>query len=773
MNTRTTIILLVVAIALGAGMLMLFNQEQKEAQQPVAAAAGKAKDLFEPKPASLVSLRVEQADRPTRLFEQRKDDWVIVGPVKARAERGAVDNDARAVADLQYILKYEPGAADVPSDELTGLKQPGMVLAIKDKDGGSHTVRVGNVRPMSEDETYITKDNDPAVYVVKVNLQTKFARPLREYREKRVADIPFNEVTRVLVAGAQNYEIVKAGEDWVLEQPVRSRTDRVKVEALLQAACNVYTENYVADDEKNLRIYGLTQPQLQVAITTEKKPPATQPASTQSAESQPAATQPEVEVKTTTLLVGAKAGNQYFAKLAGETSVFQITDTVFKAISVPLVDIRDKSIAQVEQHKVKGIDLTVNGQSVILAKVNDRWQMAGALVGPVESSAVADLLKAITQTKATAFEDDPKPELTQYGFENPRARIRIVNEGKVDPVEILVGANTASGEMTFVRNASDGTIAVLKKIEADALVVEPSTMLERSVFSFNRDDAEKIEITQAGRTSTLVRHGGTWRMIEPADADADREAVSAILADLSALRARKVVAVSQDEKYGLSSPPVTVRVTTKDRTAASQPVQASVTADTTQPAATQPAVAPPAEKVYTLLVSHKESGAYARLAEGTWVYEIDPVVNTHLTAELHDRAVIKVDAEQAATIKVPTDGGQTLEFVKKADKWTYMADPFVQIDPAKVKEWLGLVSGTRAERFVAYNTQDTAGFGLDKPLYEVEVTQASGMTVKLIVAKPTESGNYVATVAGTTMVFELPAGAVAQLQKPLTFFKGQ
>jgi hypothetical protein len=775
MNTRTTIILLVVAIALGAGMLMLFNQEQKDAQQPVAAAAGQAKDLFEPKPASLVQLRVEQTDRPTRLFELRQDEWVIVEPVKARAARDVIEGDARAIADLQYIQKYEPGAAEMPSDNLTGLKKPELVLTIKDKDGAAHTVRVGNVRPMSEDETYITKDNDPAVYVVKVNLLGKFVGPLGEYRERRVANIPFNEVARVQVAGAQNYELVKAGEDWILEQPVRGRTDRAKVDALLQAACNVYTENYVADDDTNLRIFGLAQPQLQIAITTEKKQPATQAASTQSADSQPAATQP-AEIKTTTLLVGAKANNQYFAKLADETSVFQISDAIFKAISVPLLDIRDKSIAQVDQFKVKGLDLTVNGQSVMLAKANDRWQMAGAFVGPAESAAVSDLVKAISEAKATAFEDDPKPQLTEYGFENPRARIRIVSEGEVDPVEILVGANTPSGEMTFVRNASNGTIAVLKKTEADALVIEPSAMLERSVFSFSRENAEKIEIAQEGRTTTLVRHGDTWRMIEPADADADREAVNAILSDLSALRAQRVVAVSQDEKYGLANPPLTVKVTVKDSAAASQPavVQASVTGDATatQPAATQPTATQPAEKVHTLLVSHNPTGTYARLAEGTWIYEIDPVVNSHLTAELHDRAVLKIDPEQAASIKVPTDGGEALEFTKKGDKWTYTADPFVQIDAAKVKEWLGLLNGTRADRFVAYNMQNPADFGLDKPLYEVEVTQASGQTMKLLVARPTESGKHVATVAGTTTAFELPAGSVMQLQKPLAFFKG-
>jgi hypothetical protein len=786
MNTRTTIILLVVAIALGASMLLLFNQEQKAAQEPVAVKP-KAQDLFDPKPAAIVQVRVEQPDHPARLFEKRDDDWFLAEPIKAKAQKTSIEDDARSLGDLQYIQKYEPGAAGMPGDDLTGLKQPGLVLSIRDKDGAAHTLRVGNVRPMTQDETYVSKDNDPALYVVKQNLPAKFARPLKDYRERRVVDITFNEITRATAAGTQNYEIVKSDDNWVLERPVRGRTDKGKVEGLLQAAANLYAEEFVADDDANLRIYGLTQPQLTLSIVTEKKPPASQPASTEPAASQPAATQP-AEVKTTTILVGGKSGSQYFAKLADQPGVFQIPESTFKNLNVPLLDLRDKAIAQIDAAKVKGLEVTVNGQSAVLARQNGRWQMAGAFVGPAETSVIDDLLKAIGQTKVAAFEDQPRPELTQYGFENPRARIRIVSEGKVDPVEILVGGNTPSGEMVFVRNVAEGGIAVLKKTDADALVVEPSAMLERSVFSFNRDDVRKIERTCDGRADVLVRQGDAWQMTEPIQAAADHDAVNAILADLSTLRARKVVAVSQDEKYGLTEPQVIVKVHLKEPVAASQPATrpAATQAAQTQAAGTQPIATQSAatqavaaassqstEKVYTLVVSRKGADVYARMGDGTWVYQLDPVVNTHLTAELHDRTVAKFEADQAASIKVPTDTGQTLEFVKKGDKWTYLTDPFFQVDDKKIKEWLGLLSGTRAERYVAYNMQNAADYGLATPLFETEITLANGKATKLIVAKPTESGKYVATVVGTTAAFELPAASVKQLQKPLSFFKGQ
>ena len=58
MNTRTTIILLIVALGLGGGVLFMLNQEEKAARQDVPAAAS-VKDLFSPKPGEVV----QTADR--------------------------------------------------------------------------------------------------------------------------------------------------------------------------------------------------------------------------------------------------------------------------------------------------------------------------------------------------------------------------------------------------------------------------------------------------------------------------------------------------------------------------------------------------------------------------------------------------------------------------------------------------------------------------------------------------------------------------------------
>lgn len=763
MNTRTTIILLIVALALGGGVLFMLNQEQKAAERETTSAAI-SKDLFSPKPADAVQLRIEQADTAPLAMELRNDDWFLTEPIKAPAKKYAVTDQIRYASDLQYVQKYEHGSADMPADDLTGLKTPNMVIILKEKDGKTRSLKIGNLRPLGS-ETYVAIDNDPAVYVVKLNLLQRFGRALKEYRESRVTQLVSTDATRISVQGLQNHEFVKADAKWVLDKPVHSRADQTKVQDLVRAVTDLSTDNFVADNPTNLRIYGLAQPQLKLTVTTEKMPPASQPAGTQPA-TQPAATQP-VETKTATLLVGAKSGSQYFAMIEGEPSVFQIPEATFKNLNVALTDLRDKAVAGVEAEKVDTLDVESAGRTVRLARnVNHHWLMTGAYTGKADLSAVDDLLKAITKAQAAAFEDDPK-QLTSYGFEKPRARVQLTASGQVAPVELLIGANTPSGEMTFVKNLGEGTVAVLKKSDAEAMIVEPNTLLDRSITTFSADDIQKMEITRNNSKSALVRgEDRNWRLAEPVAAPADKDAIQAIVADLSNLRARKVVAAGDGADYGLNEPTAAITVYVQDRSAAGKPAS-------TQAAESQPAQ--PTEKAHTLLVARnaKDGQVYARLEDREWIYQLDPVVHVHLGAELHDRTMLSFDAEQVAAIKVPGDKDETLEFSKQDGKWTYLADPYLQIDPAKVKEYLTLLHDARAERFIAYNVCSDADYGLDQPLCQAEITLDSGKALKMIIAKATDTGKFVATVAGTTAVVELPAGLVQQLRKSLAFFKGQ
>ncbi len=504
MNTRTTIILLIVVLALGGGVLMMLSQDEKAAQKPTAALAT-AQDLFSPKP-QIVKLQIERPDGSPQAIELRKDQWFLTKPVTALAQQPPIKDELKKICDLQYVQKYEPGAVDTPGDDVTGLKSPNIVLTIQGADGASHTLKIGKLRPLGR-ATYVAMDSDPAVYVVKKNLLQDLATPLTDYRDRFVNNVKYADNTRIRVQGLHNYEVVRLNKKWYVEKPVHARVDMSRFYDVLRTVTRVYAEDFVTDTPANLRIYGLDKPRMTITMSTQ-----TVPASASA--SQPAASQPVIH--SVTLLIGAKAGDKYFAKLADDPTVFQISEENYKNMDASLMDVREKTLAAIDSDKIEMLEVDTPGKTARLTpNGRDQWVMTGTYKGKAELLAVNDLIKAITHTFAAGFEDEPNP-LTPYGFDKPRARIEIVQQGQTTPAELIVGADTPSGEMTYIKTTADNTIAVVKKTDAEALMADPGTLVDRSVTTFAGNDIRKMEITRNGHKSVLARgDDNTWRLTEP------------------------------------------------------------------------------------------------------------------------------------------------------------------------------------------------------------------------------------------------------------------
>ncbi len=131
------------------------------------------------------------------------------------------------------------------------------------------------------------------------------------------------------------------------------------------------------------------------------------------------------------------------------------------------------------------------------------------------------------------------------------------------------------------------------------------------------------------------------------------------------------------------------------------------------------------------------------MADGDRVYQIDPVVETHLNAELRDRRIVQFEQDKVAAVKVPGQDGKTMEFNRQGDKWVYMTDPYVQIDPAKVKQYLTSLRDAKAVKVIADNAGNLADYGLNKPLCRAQITLDNGKTLDVAIAKgPTPASTW-------------------------------
>lgn len=761
MNPKTTIGLVAALLVAVIGVWWATSSDEDagpkktdDARQP----------LFDPPLAAPVRFEVQTGDKTPFVFELVDDKWRMTAPLSGPSQHGIVRGDVLRIKDLETDKAYPKDDPDRPDTSITSLDKPRQTLKLTDKDGNAHVVRFGAEKAFSR-LVYLQKDDDETVYLVAANVFTQMKKDMSDYRGKRVTEFNQTDATRVEVAGRRGFTLVKIDNSWVLDAPVKARAAQAKANSVLSGLANMNVQNFVEDDAKNLRIYGLHEPRYVVTVNVEKKTPKP-PTTTAGAEGP---TQPEFDVESRTIRVafGETAENRVFARLPDESGgvVFQVAESVLKQVVPELIDLRDKRVTEIATAKAVKVTVTRGARSVTLAKNDGKWQIAASppqQPQDAEFAAVDDLLKAVRELKATGFEETARPA---FGLDTPRATIELTAEGLLEPVRLAVGLETPSKTGVYIRNGRDGLISVVPSSSVEALLVSPQSFRSRDLLRIDRARVSRIEITRGDTTCTVARQDGVWRFAAPIEGSATFVAVDAILADLVGLRGRRVVGGPADAaRFGLDRPAI----------------RASITVDPPpQPATTQPEsqpVDPPAEPptIHTLLVTkHTDDKVYAMVEGGPTICEVDAKVFDDLDAELFSTKILSVEPSQAT--RLAFGGPAPFEFNKTGDKWSLKDEASFQTDVSKITTVLNTLRDLLATRFVRYKDAKVESFGLDSPATVVTV-QGGGddpITLSISGRGPAAGGRYASVSTAADRVFVIKSEDADKLVMTVTdFHKG-
>lgn len=655
MNTKTTLILAVVALVVGGYVFWdLVGAEEAKKTEEVA-----ARQLFDPKPAGIDRVQLV-SDDGTFTFRKEDNDWRMVEPIDAGANTFEVNAIVDKAADVKWSRAYDKDAKDRPSPAVSGLEKPSATVRLYKGDKLEAELLVGKRLPTGKG-TYVARGSDGKVYEAQTDLTSAFDKRLEALRDKRVLKFELKDVRRVKVEGLKTFELAKAGEDWIVEAPGRSRADKDRSERVIRPLTNLNVQEWKDDKPSNLRIYGLDRPRLRVAVETTRQVPAKFKPGDAGA-TRPADTQPSTEEKTLVLLVGGAADeSNYFAKLENSPAVFTLPQYTVNELSPQLSELRDKALTKIDSpSNVTRIEAQIEDGSYALTRSDkDEWTLASGATA--DGSAVDELLRTIQNMRAADFADPTDP-LAQFNWDKPRAKVTLTRKGELAPVTLLVGPNSASGKMVYVRNAAEEVVAVVREEEAAQLLSPPAAYQDRSVMRFQQDRANKIEVTRKEGPKVLLEKAGTqWSLAQPVQAKADADAVRNILQDLSSLRAKRVVDAGKKEKYGLDAPEVQLAVWVQPLTA---DPNTKVAGQATQPAATQPASTRPASTQPAGKPTLEELLAYQKTL---------PNANPLATKMLED--LIAKEKAEAATKPAEATTRPSLEEYLKAQKANPNANP--------------------------------------------------------------------------------------------------
>jgi hypothetical protein len=612
MNIKTTLVLFVLFLAVAACLVFVVKPWEERSTAVVEQPKTTAKALFDPKPADVdrveVSLRGNEA---RRVFKKEADGWTMLVPTTCPAMDGLISSDfIDKVGNLKYLKEYKVGDKLRPDDAVTRLNDPAATVKLMKGDKVLAELMLGNhlgtgkghyIKRSGSDSIYESQESQP-----QESLDKAFDKKASTYRNKTILNIKLDDVKEILATGLSTYKLVKNGPNWLIEQPDRGRADKSAVEMnVANPLVRLSVNDFIDDAPAGGKAYGLDQPRMTLTVkSTRTVQPKAKPGDPNT---KPADTQPSTEEVENTLLVGGATGdNNYYARLKSAPWVFTISSSMVDNFGKKVSELRDKTLAKVENAAVvKIVSQTPEGE-MTLVKQQGKWSFADGTVS--DATAVTDLITALADLKAVEFVDVGKLSLAPPDWSKPRAKVTVTQEGEANPAVVLVGPASASGKMVYVKNAAEDAVAVVREDQVNQLLAGPVAYTDRQVMDFPRERAAKLEIVRTGdEPVTLKQEKNVWSMIAPVPAAVEAEAVRNLIQDIATLRAKRVVGKDK-AAFGLNTPAVSLAVTVEPLTA-----NPNVKVASSAPATTQPGKKPSLQDLldYTLALPKEKQNPLA------------------------------------------------------------------------------------------------------------------------------------------------------------------
>jgi hypothetical protein len=446
MIKKTTLIVLLCAVALGAGVYY-FDWKKGSEKKPDSDAS---KPAFSLQASDIVSFTVshpaQSADMPMR-FEKHDGDWRIVQPVATEADQptaaGIVDQLAGA-----RVAQTEPGSAD--RRKAFGLDPPQISIDFELASGQKHSVQLGN-QDFTMEYVYAVVDKGQSVSLLPQLLSTSAGKSLDDMRDRSVLHLSTDQATAIdLKNSAGSLAMAKDKDQWKFVNPAGALAGRDAVDSLLQAVSNAKMLSVASETPDKLAQYGLANPALTLTVTGSRG-------------------------AKDTLIVGKKDGSAYFARDPSRPTIFRIDADVEAKLAQKFSDLRDKQVLHADMTDIQRIQIQDASGSVTLTRKPgdaDDWVFdapADRKGKPVASWKIVDPLGT---TQADEVIDRPATgQLSQLS--NPAIRIILTRK---DGKDLTLRISKPSGDFAYAQTDAAPALYKVKKSVFDQLNVSAADL---------------------------------------------------------------------------------------------------------------------------------------------------------------------------------------------------------------------------------------------------------------------------------------------------------
>jgi len=530
MRWQTTAVLAVILAALGA-FYYVYEIKGGPAREKASAQKGR---LWTVEAADVAELVLKRGDAVVRLVREG-DGWQMLEPVKARGDRGRVDETLTTLVTARIDREIEPAPKQLGD---FGLEKPAAEVTLRLKDGKQLGLALGAKSPTGV-WVYARDATKPAVFVLGEGALRDATRPLDDFRDRTVLALDAKGVSGFeIVTRDETLAVEQAEGKWTLTRPVTLPADRDTITDFLDKLQAQKVKAFVAEAPKSLAPYGLERP-VRLAIHTGR----------------------DKDRATKSLLLGNvdKAKQGVYAMRPGETSVLLLPEPVWTMVPKNVAALRNKVLVEFERDKVTGIDLESPKGRVTLALEGTRWRVTAPEPLPADQVEAGAILFKLRELRAQAFLADDAAGVARY-LGRPTVRVTLTEQGAPAPRTVLLAPSPErrSGQPTaYAALAGRGPVVLVDARALGELARSVVDLRDRTFLpGLDPKDVKRLRVRAAGQTVVVERSGDAdWKFVEGASGGAKGTGVENLLYTLRALKWKELVAPGSQEaaKYGLDA----------------------------------------------------------------------------------------------------------------------------------------------------------------------------------------------------------------------------
>jgi hypothetical protein len=397
-------------------------------------------------------------------LEKKGDHWVIVKPLRARADDEKVGDLIAQIttARIQQFVADDHGdlrsyGLAEPRGSITLFSQEGKKdqkveiadsIKVFGQEDKGQILQIGSPATAGEKEkeqVYVRFAPRGSVYTLPKKIEEVLNTKPADLRDYHLVRIDTNVLDRITidVPGKDKTVLARKDGNWTIASRNNAPADSGAVRRLIDTLQNERVTKFVEDVASNLPKYGLDKPHLQLTFSSF--------ASENTAETK-AGEQPFA-----TLAFGKEDADNVYARLTDEPFVVAVRRGLLGQISTDPLQWQELSIFKFKPEQIHRLSITTDKELSLERGENNQWHWLKG-TGEINGTNVQSLLNTLSNLHAVRWLGATRP---QDGFEKPQlVLVFTTSPDNKAWHKLIIGAPVNDGTWCAHADGHEGTFVI-------------------------------------------------------------------------------------------------------------------------------------------------------------------------------------------------------------------------------------------------------------------------------------------------------------------------